>query len=268
MRRIVPALLAAALPLSMLAFAPATSDDTAEDGTAAEETTEEAPATITPEPIDVTMYFHGNDGAQIIDEDAYASTGGILEMDRTAPADNSYETRQITNYVQGPNARCAGNGLLPVWVGFFGKGTMQGFGTVTLRVLGGTGGPVTIDVFTDVSGQACNEAYPEPVASATVNTPVGEGEMTAVLDLDGVRADAFLMVQVRGADGSGVDNPVGNPGAPIWPSRVAPTDPTGQGRVVYDGTSFLSNITFTCLPDDVTFDADGEPSHDPNCLPF
>lgn len=267
MRRLVPALLAAALPLSMLAFAPAASTD---DGGLEESPTEEAPSTITPNPINVTMYFHGDDEVQTVDENSYAGdSSGVLKMDRVAPIDNTYETRQITNYVQGPNARCAGNGLLPVWVGFFGKGTMQGDGTVTLRVLGGTGGPVTIDVFTDVTGQACNEAYPEPVASATVNTPVGDGDMTAVLDLDGIRADAYLMVQVRGADGeNGVDNPVDDPGAPIWPSRIAPTDPTGQGRVVYDGTSFLSNITFTCQPDDVTFDDEGAPSHDPNCLPF
>ena len=265
MRRTLTTLLAAALPLSLIAFAPTTSDDTS-DPNPGPETTETEPTTITPDPIGVTMYFHGDDGVQVVDEDSYATRDGILDMDRTAPSDNSYETRQITNYVQGPNARCAGNGLLPVWVGFFGKGTIEGFGTVTLRVLGGTGGPVTVDVVTDVTGQACTEAYPEPVASATVNTPLGEGEITAVLDLDGVRADAYLMVQVRGADSeSGVDNPVANPGAPIWPGRIAPTDASAQGRVVYDGTSFLSNITFTCQPDDVET---AEAAAEADCLPI
>lgn len=264
MRRIASTLLAAALPLSLLAFAPSV-DQSSDAG--ATETTD--PSTITPEPVEVTMYLHGDDEADLVDENAYAGdSSGILEMDRTAP-DGAYETKQITNYAQGPNAKCAGNGLLPVWVGYVGKGTITGTATLDLTVVGSTGGEVVVDVFKDVSGQACNEAYPEPVASTTVTLPVGEGDLSVPLELDGVSPDFQLMVQIRGADSpNGVDNPAPNPGAPIWPSRIAPTDPAAQGRVVYDGVDFQSGLTFTCQPDAVTLDAQGNPDHNADCMPY
>ncbi|MFT4837644.1 MAG: hypothetical protein ACI9OB_000092 [Nonlabens sp.] len=225
-----------------------------------------------PDPVDVTMFFHGDDAVQAVDEDAYAGdSSGVLEMDRTAPTDDSYETKSITNYAQGPNARCAGNGLLPVWVGYVGRGTLTGSGTVAFDVLGGTGGEVVVDVFTDVTGQACNEDYPEPVASTTVTLPAGAGTATATLDLDGINPSYYLMVQIRAADSTnGIDNPQPNPGAPVWPSRILPTDPTAQGRVVYDGTSYLSGITFSCQPDAIpTNDTTGQPEYaEADCLPF
>ncbi len=219
-----------------------------------------------PDPIDVQMFFHGDDELQLVDENAYAGdSSGVLVMDRVAPTDNSYETKAITNYAQGPNARCAGNGLLPVWAGFM-HGTIEGFAEVQFDVLGGTGGEVVVDVFTDVSGQACNADYPEPVGSVKVTLPEAFGTVSAFIDLDGVRADTYLMVQVRGADSEhGVDNPQPNPGSPVWPSRIAPTDPTAQGRIVYDGTNFLSGISFTCQPDALE---DGETAEDATCLPF
>lgn len=258
-------LAAAALCASTLAFAPAVDDGAT---TTDETTTDEAEAAL-PDPVDIEMFLHGDAEVDLVDENAYAGdSSGVLSMDRTAPTGN-YETKQITNYAQGPNARCAGNGLLPVWAGFAGRGTIVGDATLTFTALGSTGGDVVVDVFTDVNAQACNEAYPEPAASTTVTLPAGEGLVTVPIDLDGVAPSTYLMVQIRGADSAnGVDNPVDDPGAPIWPSRIAPTDPMAQGRIVYDGENFQSSLSFTCQPDAVTFDADGEPSHTPDCLPF
>lgn len=266
MRRLPTILLATALGASLLAFAPATdgAESGVDEGAGAEQDT-----TDLPDPVDVTMYFHGDDEVDVVDDNTTSPTGSALLMDRTAPTDNSYETKQLVNYVQGPNARCAGNSLLPIWSGFVGNGTLTGFGTVTFRSLGSVGGDVIVEVFTDVSGQACNEAYPEPAASTQVTLPAGEGEVTAVLDLDGVDPTSSLMVQLRPADSpTKTANPVPDPGAPTWPAFITPHHPLSQTRVVYDGTSFLSNISFTCQPDEVTFDEEGQPSHTPDCLPF
>lgn len=274
MRRLTTALLAAALPLTMLAFAPAPADLQAEDSTTAEAEVDAEPGDVlVPDPIDVTMYFHGDDTVDVTDDDTYAGdTGGILEMDRTAPTDNSYETRQLANYVQGPNASCAGNGLFPVWQGWVGEGTLTGFGTVTFRSLGSVGGDVVVEVFADVTGTLCNEEYVEPVASAQVTLPTGEGEVQAVLDLDGVEPGSTLTAQLRPADGPAkTEPPIDNPGSPVWPAAIAPFHPQSQTRIVYDGTNFLSNISFTCQPDPVTVQ-DGQTSDEAlaeaDCLPF
>lgn len=269
MRRIASTLLAAALPLSLLAFAPSLEESGAGEATA---TADGDSTVLTPDPIEVTMYLHGDDELAKVDDNAYAGTsGGVLPMDREAP-DGDYETKQLTNYAQGPNARCAGNGLLPVWQGFAGQGTITGPAVLDLTFLGSTGGQVVVDVFVDVSGQACNEAYPEPVATAVATLPMGEGDLSIPLELDGVRPGSYLMVQLRGADSAtSVANPVPNPGAPTWPGAALPTDPTAQGRVVYDGADFQSRLTFTCQPDDVVVTA-GQSEQDAlagaDCLPY
>jgi hypothetical protein len=266
MRRTTTALVAAALPLTLLAFAPGPTGE-ASDSDSQLVVAGEPGTTVTPGPIDVTYHLHGDDAAALVDENAYAD-GGILTMDRTAP-EGDFESQQLKNYAQGPNARCAGNGLWPVWTGFMGKGTAVGEGTLAFDVVASTPGPVTVDVFTDVTGQACNEAYPEPVASTTVTLPAGSGRVEAVLDLDGVAPGAYLMVQLRPADSPNAQpNPVPNPGAPIWPGAVLPMDPLAQARILYDGADYDATLTFTCQPDDITFDADGEPSHAPTCLPY
>lgn len=267
MRRITILLLAAVLPLASLAFAPAPEGGDSDSQSATNVIAGEPGATVAPDPIEVTYHLHGEGTVPYIDENAYLD-GGILPMDRTGP-EGDFESRQLTNYAQGPNARCAGNGLWPVWTGYFGRGVVVGEATLAFDVVASTPGPVTVDVFTDVTGQACNEAYPEPAASTTVTLPVGIGRVEAVLDLDGVTAGAFLMIQLRPGDSANpLPNPVPNPGAPIWPAAVAPLDPTAQARVLYDGTDYDATLTFTCQPDDITFDDDGSPSHEPTCLPF
>lgn len=268
MRRITTALLAACLPLSLLAFAPSPTGTTAEDSATATATVTGDPGdVITPAPIEVTYHLHGDDGTAYVDEDAYAGVG-VLPMDREAPS-GDFESTQLKNYGQGPNASCAGNALFPVWSGYFGQGTIVSEATVAFDVVGSTPGPVTVDVFTDVSGQACNEAYPEPAASTTVTLPAGQGRVEATLELTDVAPSTYLMVQLRPADGPVAQPmPVPNPGSPVWPAALLPLDPTAQGRVLYDGADYDATFSFTCQPDDIVFDDEGKPSHDPTCLPF
>lgn len=268
MRRFATALLTAALPLSLLAFA-ASPTTGADDSATATAVADAAPGdVITPAPIEVTYHLHGDDGQAYVDEDAYATTGGVLPMDREAPT-GDFDSQHLKNYAQGPNARCAGNGLFPVWNGFLGRGTLTGEATLAFDVVASTPGPVTVEVFADVSGQACNEAYPEPVASTTVTLPAGSGRVEAPIDLTGVDPDVYLMVQLRAGDSPlATDVPLDNPGSPIWPAAIAPLDPTTQGRILYGGADYDATLTLTCQPDDIVIGEDGTPSHEPTCLPY
>lgn len=229
MRRPLIALLTAALAVSMLAFTPSST----EGGTTTDEsTTTETPTLITPAPVDDTLYFHGAD-ERYVDENEWLD--GLPPMDRTEPTGSEFESKQLLNYAVGPNSACAGNGLWPVWVGFVGEGTIVDDATVTFDVVGAIPGNVTVNVWADVSGTSCNDAYPEPDATATVALPVGAGTVEVTLPTAGLSPDFQLMVQLQPAS----DGPAGL------------FHPTNQGRVLYDSADYLSSISFTCQPDDV-----------------
>lgn len=238
MRRLTRAVLAAALSLSMLAFAPVVTEDdedttdTSTEETSTEETTEEEPTLFTPEPDEVTLYFHGA-GDRFVDEDQWLA--GPPPMDRNAPTSDEFESKQLTNYLIGPNHACAGNGLWPVWVGYVGGGTIVGDATLTIDVAGATGGDVVVNIWTDVSGPACNEAYPEPDATATVALPVGAGTLEVAVPTDGLAPEFQLMVQLQPPDDA--------------PGELG--NPTSQARVFYDSADFPGSISFTCQPHDV-----------------
>lgn len=269
MRSITTTLVAAALPLTLLAFAPATPDEVGGSVSGSETTTGEPGATVTPDPIDVTYHMHG-DAETAYTDDAYYATStldGVLTMDRTAP-EGDFDSQQLKNYSQGPNASCSGNGLFLTWKGWMGRGTATGEAIFAFDVVGSTGGEVTVEVYADTAGE-CNEEYIEPVATTDVVIPVGAGRAEAVLDLEGVAPSTSLTVQVRAVSNPrAIDNPVDNPGAPIWTSAVAAQDPTVHARVLYDGADYDATLSFTCQPDDIIYDEDGKPSHAPTCLPF
>lgn len=261
-------LIAACLPLTLLAFAPATLQDE-DGGTMSSTTTGEPGTTVTPAPIDVIYHMHGDDEMAYSDDAYYATStlDGVLAMDRTAP-EGDFESQQLKNYSQGPNASCSGNGLFLTWQGEMGRGAAVGEAIFAFDVVGSTGGEVTVEVFADAAGQ-CNEDYLEPVATTDVVLPLGAGRAEAVLDLDGVAPSTLLTIQVRAASNTrAVANPVEDPGAPIWTSQVAAQDPTVHARVLYDGADYDATLSFTCQPKDVTFDEDGKPSHTPDCMPW
>lgn len=259
MRRIAPMLLAAALALSMSAFAPAVGETAdasgSEEQTATGETAEEETEStvLTPDPIDVTMYMHG-EGDRYVDETSYELAGPPKTMDREEPTESDFDSMQLLNYAAGPNPNCAGNSLFPVWTGFLGEGTMVGEATVTLHVMGSTGGDVTVNVWADVTGQACNDDFPTPDATADVTLPQGDGNVEVTLPTDGLDPDFSIMVQVQ-------------------PAASGPLsfNPTTQARVLYDGADVQTSIALTCQPDDVVLQ-DGQTEEEAlegaDCLPF
>lgn len=232
-------LVASLLPLTLLAFAPSTATIAADgDATA----TEEASGTelVTPDPIEVAFHLHGDDATPTIDDDYVATLGGPpLVMDRT-PGDAG-ESRQLLNYVGGPNTQCTGNNLFPTWSGYIGDGTIASDATLTLDVTGALGGTVNVAVWADVTGQNCNEAYIQPDALTTAALPVGNGTLEVTVPLEGIDPDFSLLLMV-------------------YPDTA---DPTAQGRVHYDDG--VATLTFTCQPDDV---ATAEEAADADCMPF
>lgn len=269
MRQLTTTLVAATLPLTLLAFAPATLGEDSDAGTATGTTAGEPGTTVTPDPTDVTYHLHGDDGTAYTDDAYYAASSldGVLAMDRTAP-EGDFDSQQLKNYSQGPNAACSGNGLFLTWEGYMGNGAAVGEATFAFDVVGSTGGEVTVEVYADVAGQ-CNADYIEPVATTDVVIPIGAGRVEAVLDLDGVAPSATLTVQVRAVSNPrSVANPVDDPGAPIWPGAVAPMDPSVHARVLYGGADHDATLSFTCQPDEIVYDEDGDPSHAGTCLPF
>lgn len=244
MRRALTTLLAAALPVALLAFAPAAEEPT-DESTSAEETTA-TEEEVLPEPVEVSMFLHGlDDGQAFVDETDPLGNGAA--MDRTAP-EGDFDSKQLLNYGVGPNPNCTGNGLLPTWSGFVGAGTIVGDATVTFDVVASAPGSVTVELWADQSPGACNEAYVEPDVSVDVALPAGAGTVEAVLPTDGLDPDfSFLLV--------------------LKPTESGPVSftPEHQARILYDGADYPASLTFTCQPDALE---EGETAEDADCLPF
>ena len=238
MRRIVPALLAAVLPLSLLAFAPAALEETASDGepTATEE--EAAAEPIVPEPVDFVFHLHGDEDTAWTDDEVYATSGNQV-MD-TSPAEGDFQSRQFLNYAVGPNSDCSDNALFPTWVGFVGEGTVVGDATLSIDVVGALGGTVEVRIWTDTGG-GCNESSVAPHAVTTANLPLGNGTFEVAVPTDGL--DPLYEMKVM----------------------LVPTSPDAQGRLLYDGADYDATLSFTCQPDAVET-ADEAAAAD--CLPF
>ncbi len=225
MRRLTTTLLAAALPLTLLAF-------TAGEG-----------EPVTADPMEFVFHLHGDSEVPLTDDEVYASSGNQV-MDTLAPTGDA-QTRQLLNGVVSPNTNCSENALFPTWVGYIGNGTIVGDATLSIDVVGGTGGDVEVRVWTDTTG-GCNDASVAPHITTMGTLPVGAGTMEVTIPTDGLDPLFEMKVMFVAAD----------------------TSPTSQGRFVYDSAEFDATISFTCQPDEVTYDDKGEASHEPNCLPF
>lgn len=237
MRRIVPTLLAAALPLSMLAFAPANTDETSTEP-ATESPAEDEATTVTPDPIDFVFHLHGDEDLAYVDDEVYATSGNQV-MDTAAPS-GDFQSRAFLNYGVGPNSACSDNALFPTWVGYVGKGTIASDATLSIDVVGGMGGTVEVRLWTDTGG-GCNESNVPADAVTTANLPVGAGTFEVAIPATGL--DPLYELKVM----------------------LVPTSPDAQGRLLYDGADYDATLSFTCQPDDVDTAEDAAAA---DCLPF
>ncbi len=183
-------------------------------------------------PVKTRLYLHGTSP---VDEMDYGALGDAYPtMDPKKPR-GAPKSKQITNYVVGPNDQCAGNNLFPVWVGET-KGTVVGKMKLTFTAVS-TPGQVDVRVWPDVASLLCDQEtlgandYPKPAAEVTVDLPPGGGTVKAVTKSVRFRATRSLMVQITPATA-----PAGGFLAPF------------VARVVYDSPEFASSLQFKCIP--------------------
>jgi hypothetical protein len=183
-------------------------------------------------PVNTRLYLHGTTP---VDEADYGALGDAYPgMDPKKPAGEP-KSKQITNYLAGPNDQCAGNNFFPVWVGDV-SGTIVGRMKLRFTTVS-TPGTVDVRVWPDVASLLCDSGlaetndYPKPAAEVTVDLPPGGGTVAAVTKKVRFRAIQSLMVQITPASG---------PAADLLDPFVA--------RVVYDSPEFASSLQFKCIP--------------------
>jgi hypothetical protein len=168
-------------------------------------------------PVATTLFM---DGTSNYGEEDQTANSVYLKL--AATEGTGEKSMGIPNYAGGPNTNCAGNSLMPVFVGQL-SGRVTGDMKVSFTAMS-TPAQVEIRVWPDVAAQACNEAYIEPAASVVVDLPSGEGAVEAVLEDVDFTASSLMMIQVTPVIG----------GAPSY------------SRMFY-GTAD-SKVEFTCTP--------------------
>lgn len=169
-------------------------------------------------PVATTLFLEGE---STFGEEDQLGNGTYLKIQEEEGS--GQKSIGVPNYTVGPNVNCAGNSLVPVFVGSL-AGQVVGDMTVTFDAGATPGAKVEVRVWPDVAAQACNESYIEPAGAAIVDLPAGQGSVEAVIeDLD-FESTAGLMIQITPVIGS----------APSY------------GRVFY-GTGD-SKVEFSCIP--------------------
>lgn len=175
-----------------------------------------------PKPIAMTYYLHGNQPIGEAEIPESWPNGNWMRMDSTEP-EGSMRSIQVTNYAGGPNTACAGNGLLPVWVGDL-TGRVVGDMTLTLNTAALPESQLTAVIYPDPSG-GCNDMASAASAQGVVVPPAGQG--TTEITFAGADFDVVgrFLIQLH----------------------IEPLTP-GQVRVFYDSADAASQLTFNCIP--------------------
>lgn len=168
-------------------------------------------------PVATTLFMEGD--ANFGEEDQLGN-GTYLKLQ--AEPGSGKKSAGMPNYAVGPNTKCAGNSLVPVFVGAL-AGKVTGDMKVTFDASATPAAKAEIRVWPDVAAQACNDSYIEPAAAVVVDLPAGGGTVEAVLEGVDFEASGVMMIQVT---------PV--LGVPSY------------GRIFY-GTD-ASKVEFQCLP--------------------
>lgn len=180
----------------------------------------------------VTLYFHGDNmfGEQDLE---MGITGVYRNMDTTEPTEAAPKSHGLVAVGAGgvgtPNPQCAGNPFFPVWQGDV-SGTVVGDIKVSLDAISLPATKIDVRVwglvppFGSCDSQG-TEAYIEPAAEVRVDVPPGAGTIEAVLKGVKFKAEGKLMIQ-------------------FTPVLEGPT----MTRVLYDSTSTISQMEFTCIP--------------------
>lgn len=190
-------------------------------------------------PVITTLYLHG--AHQVGEANLPDSWLNDLyhEMNETEPDGAAPKSQFVTNYLVGPNPRCSGNGLLPVWRTPM-AGTISGDVKATIHTAATPGARLVIELYPDGAGgcttdnpvSASNE-WVEPVAAVIVEVPPGHGVLEVTFE--GVKAKVLshLLLQVK------PDFEVTAPDEIFAP---------GQVRLLYDSADMASSLEVPCIP--------------------
>ena len=169
-------------------------------------------------PVATTLFMEGTSS---FGEEDQLGNGTYLKLQ--TKEGSGQKTMGVPNYTGGPNTNCAGNSLVPVFVGGL-AGRVVGDMKVTFNTMSTPASKVEVRVWPDVAAQACNESYIEPAGAAIVDVPAGQGTVEAVIEGLDFESIGGLMIQVT-------------------PVLAAPPS---YGRVIY-GTAD-SKVEFSCIP--------------------
>lgn len=182
------------------------------------------PAEVPPQPTAVTYHF-GGVGSVPADEANYNSTtSGFAPMTGKAPTSTTTRSKQITNYVGGPNTKCSGNNLLPTFQGYLEEATVSGEVKVSVPAVG-NGEQVKFAIFDAATG--CNDSWTPPLAVGDAKLPMGSGTLTGATFVATPKKVSTLIVMF-----------------------YADTLTAAQGRISYGSTTASGTLTFTCTAKD------------------
>ena len=173
-------------------------------------------------PVATTLYL---EGASTLGEEDQTANGTYLKLQADPGAGE--KSMGLFNLVASPNTQCAGNSLMPVFVGTM-AGKVTGDMTISFEASATAAMKAEVRVWPDVAGQACNETYIEPAASTVVDLPAGRGAVEAKLEGLNFTAQGVMMIQVTPVLGA----------------------PPGYARVWY-GTD-AAKVEFLCTPNSGT----------------
>ena len=189
-------------------------------------------------PVNTKLFLHGS--TVIGENDSFSLVAeGYLPMDPSEPSAEA-KSRQITNYLGGPNTQCAGNNLFPVWSGPV-SGTIKGDVKLTFNAIG-TPGKAVVRIWPDVGSSLCDSAtsgtfdYPDPAGEVVVDLPAGPGQVEAVMKGVNFKAIGSVIVQISPAVAADIPEPGGSVLEPF------------VSRVLYDSADFASALEFKCIP--------------------
>lgn len=179
-------------------------------------------------PVSTTLYLHGTTPVGDYAEFAnYANTMSAMPMDTTKPT--SPYPKSMSFSVPVGNDQCTGNPLFPSWEGTGISGKIVGDVTLDAH-FASPPSSATARVWVDTPFSSCTsstagtDAYVEPLQSVDFDVPAGSNEVKIVFKKLNVPVTANIVVE------------------------VLQTSPAKQGRILYDGSGFESNLTFNCIP--------------------
>ncbi len=190
------------------------------------------------QPVPTTMFLEGTnrfgeqDAGPLINPGSPVPPGQYLKL--TKEAGTGEKSMGIPSYSVGPNNRCAGNSLFPVFVGNV-TGTVKGDIKVTFEAVGTPGSKAEVRVWPDLpatpSAPICNDAYVEPAGAVVVNIPSSRGAVEAVIPGMDFPATSTILIQLTGVAGS---------------IAGGPTVPPFYARAFYGLET--TKVEFPCLP--------------------